>query len=123
MGFRPARARSVFGESCAGVTQWGARLGGGGCGGDALAGTTGLAFALELRFEALVALWDLFACVGAGERREEQAETFAFELEFECQFRARASVERFDGDGPGRRMGPLTPRNELLRGGSCSVIS
>jgi hypothetical protein len=47
-----------------------------------------------------VALRDLFASVGAGERCEEYAETFALELELECQLRPCAAVEWFDGDGP-----------------------
>src|SRR4051794_38049875 len=48
--------------------------------------------ALEEFFEALVALGDLFAGVGAGEWREEHAEAVALELELERQLRPGAAV-------------------------------
>ena len=61
-----------------------------------------LAFALEDLLEPSVALRNLLASVGAGERREEYAETLALELELKCHLRPRAAVEGLDGDRPDR---------------------
>jgi hypothetical protein len=80
-------------------------------------GQNGLAFALEDLFEALVALRDFLASVGAGERREEHAGSVARQFELEGQLRPCAAVERFDSDGSVRADRAVdTPKRAPPRG-------
>src|SRR6478735_2052592 len=86
--------------------------------------SSALACALEDLLEALVALWDLLASVGAGERRDEHADTVALEVELERQFRPRAAVEWCDGDGPDRADGTVdtSERARVWRIMLCDLV-